>query len=263
MTRALVFDVDGVLVHGYHARPERTRRWDENLLADLGVDPDQFREEFIFDIFITRVVTGKMSLIEALDRRLPGLGYRGSSMAFAQYWLANDSQLNTELLDAIRRLKARDDVRLFIATNQDHMRAQWLWQTMGLSEVFEDIFYSARIGMTKAHKGFFAFADADQALEAAIAMQRRLADHRRQEGFAPEVRIGIHLAEANRVGLDYHGAGVNLASRITDAAGGGEILVSASSLGAVRRSYAESGRREASLKGFSQPVEVVSVDWRS
>ena len=43
MTRALVFDVDGVLVHGYHAKPERTRRWDENLLADLGVDPDQFR----------------------------------------------------------------------------------------------------------------------------------------------------------------------------------------------------------------------------
>lgn len=160
MTRAVIFDVDGVLVHGYHARPERTRRWDENLLADLGVDPDRFREEFIFDIFITRVVTGKMSLIEALDRRLPGLGYKGSSMAFVQYWLANDSALNTELLDAIRRLKARDDVRLFIATNQDHMRAQWLWQTMGLSEIFEDIFYSARVGMTKAHKGFFDFADA-------------------------------------------------------------------------------------------------------
>jgi putative hydrolase of the HAD superfamily len=159
VTRAVVFDVDGVLVHGYHARPERQRRWDENLLADLGVDPDRFREEFIFDIFITRVVTGKTSLIEALDRRLPGLGYKGSSMAFAQYWLARDSQLNTDLIEAIRRLKARDDVRLFIATNQDHMRAQWLWQTLGLGEIFEDIFYSARVGMTKAHKGFFAFAD--------------------------------------------------------------------------------------------------------
>ena len=154
-----MFDVDGVLVHGYHARPERQRRWDENLEADLGVDPDRFRDEFIFDIFITRVVTGKMALIEALDRRLPGLGYRGSSMAFAQYWLANDSKLNTELIDAIRRLKTHSDVRLFIATNQDHMRAQGLWQTLGLGEVFEDIFYSARIGMTKAHKGFFSFAD--------------------------------------------------------------------------------------------------------
>lgn len=159
MTRAVVFDVDGVLVHGYHARPERTRRWDENLLADLGVDPDRFREEFIFDIFITRVVTGKMALVEALDKRLPSLGYKGSPMAFAHYWLANDSKLNTELIEAIRQFKKRDDVRLFIATNQDHMRAQWLWQTLGLGEIFEDIFYSARIGMTKAHKGFFAFAD--------------------------------------------------------------------------------------------------------
>lgn len=159
MTRAVVFDVDGVLVHGYHARPERQIRWDGNLQVDLGVDPERFRQEFIFDIFITRVVTGQMSLIEALDKRLPGLGYRGSPMDFAQYWLANDSKLDTELLAGIRRLKAHTDVRLFIATNQDHMRAQWLWQTLGLGEIFEDIFYSARIGMTKAHKGFFKFAD--------------------------------------------------------------------------------------------------------
>ncbi|MHA6297805.1 HAD family hydrolase [Devosia sp. CAU 1758] len=159
MTRAVVFDVDGVLVHGYHARPERQRRWDENLLIDLGVDPDRFREEFIFDIFIKKVVIGEMPLIEALDKRLPGLGYSGSPMAFAQYWLANDSKVNAELLEAIRRLKTHADVRLFIATNQDHMRAQWLWQTLGFGDIFEDIFYSARIGMTKAHKGFFAFAD--------------------------------------------------------------------------------------------------------
>lgn len=159
MTRSVVFDVDGVLVHGYHARPERQRRWDENLLADLGVNPDRFRDEFIFDIFIKKVVIGEMALIEALDRRLPGLGYKGSSMAFAQYWLENDSKLNTDLIEAIRTLKKRDDVRLFIATNQDHMRAQWLWQSLGFGEIFEDIFYSARIGMTKAHKGFFSFAD--------------------------------------------------------------------------------------------------------
>jgi putative hydrolase of the HAD superfamily len=27
--RALLFDVDGVVVHGYHTKPERRRRWDE------------------------------------------------------------------------------------------------------------------------------------------------------------------------------------------------------------------------------------------
>jgi putative hydrolase of the HAD superfamily len=159
MTRAVVFDVDGVLVHGYHARPELQRRWDDGLLADLGVDPDRFRDEFIFDIFIKKVITGQTSLIEALDRRLPSLGYRGSAMVFAQYWLANDSQLNLPLLAIVRQLKARDDLKLYIATNQDHMRALWLWQTMGLGDVFEDIFYSARAGVRKPEKGFFDFVE--------------------------------------------------------------------------------------------------------
>jgi class 3 adenylate cyclase len=111
--------------------------------------------------------------------------------------------------------------------------------------------------------GFFlAFADADEALEAAVAIQRRLAAHREAQGFVPTVRIGIHKAEANRVGLDYTGAGVNQASRIGGAAIGGEVLVSASTLGEARHAYTESGRRTVELKGISAPVEVVSIDWK-
>ncbi|ODT67714.1 MAG: hypothetical protein ABS75_23070 [Pelagibacterium sp. SCN 63-23] len=158
MTRAVVFDVDGVLVHGYHARPDLRDVFDRHM-RDLGVDPERFQTEFIFDIFLKKVLIGQTPLIEALDKRLPGLGFRGSPMAFAQFWLGHDGHLNADLIAAIRRLRAHEDVRLFIATNQDHMRAQWLWQTLGFGEIFEDIFYSARIGMTKAHKGFFAFAD--------------------------------------------------------------------------------------------------------
>lgn len=158
MSRAVVFDVDGVLLHGFHARPDQRQSWDARLI-ELGVDPDRFQSEFIHDIFMKKVLVGQTPIIEALDRRLPGLGYKGSPMAFAQMWLEHDTTLNTGLVEAIRRLKAHKDVSLFIATNQDHMRAQWLWQVMGLGDIFADIFYSARIGMTKAHKAFFAFAD--------------------------------------------------------------------------------------------------------
>jgi class 3 adenylate cyclase len=109
---------------------------------------------------------------------------------------------------------------------------------------------------------FFAFADADDAIRAAVAMQRRLADQREAQAFAPVVRIGIHQAQANRVGLDYAGIGVNQAARIGAAADGGEILVSASSVAAMQRPVTEAGRRSAELKGLSEPVEVVSVEWR-
>lgn len=159
MTRAVVFDVDGVLVHGYHARPELQRRWDENLLEDLGIDPDRFREEFIYDIFLKKVLIGQTSLVEALDRRLPSLGFKGSSMMFVHYWLSHDSSINQSLMESILLLKKQADIRLFIATNQDHMRALWLWQSLNIREIFEDIFYSARAGVLKPHKAFFNFIE--------------------------------------------------------------------------------------------------------
>ncbi|WP_375452022.1 HAD family hydrolase [uncultured Devosia sp.] len=159
MTRAVFFDVDGVLVHGYHANPTRIRAWDTNMLADMGIDPDKFRQDFVFDIFIKKVIIGETSLIEALERRLPALGYRGSPMAFAQYWLTMDSVLNQPLLDIVRRLKQSGDCRLYIATNQEHLRASWLWGHLGLSELFEDIFYSARIGVQKPDRKYFDFIE--------------------------------------------------------------------------------------------------------
>jgi class 3 adenylate cyclase len=110
--------------------------------------------------------------------------------------------------------------------------------------------------------GFFlVFADSDQAIQAAVAIQKRLAEQRRAQGFALSVRIGMHGAEANRVGLDYTGAGVNQASRIGAAAEGGEILVSASTLATATHAFAIGGRRTLTLKGLAAPVEVVSIDW--
>lgn len=154
MSRVVLFDVDGVLIHGYHFRPELRVKWDERLKEDLGVDPDRFRTEFIFDIFVKQVIVGRMSLLEALDRTLPRLGYRGPSLAFARYWLEKDSQVNQPLLDLVGRLKATG-TPLYLATNQEHMRAEWLWTRLGFRDYFLDRFYAARIGATKPNKPFF------------------------------------------------------------------------------------------------------------
>jgi class 3 adenylate cyclase len=111
--------------------------------------------------------------------------------------------------------------------------------------------------------GFFlAFPETDDAIETAIAIQRRFDEQRRSQGFAPAVRIGVHRAEANRTGLDYTGRGVNLAARVEAAAAGGEILVSGETLEGARRSFREVNRRSVELKGFTEPVDVVAIDWR-
>lgn len=112
--------------------------------------------------------------------------------------------------------------------------------------------------------GFFvAFDDAADGVEAAVAIQRRLAEHRREHGFSPWVRIGLHTAEATPQGNDYAGQGVHVAARVGDIGEREEVIVSADALaaaGAIRFPLSEA--RSVSLKGVSEAVDVHTVDWR-
>lgn len=111
--------------------------------------------------------------------------------------------------------------------------------------------------------GFFAtFGDATAAATSAVAIQRRLADHRKQHGFAPQVRIGLHSAEATVVADDYAGLGVHEAARVGALAEGGEILTTCETVEAEELPFPLSNERAVSLKGLAQPVRVVSVEWR-
>lgn len=106
------------------------------------------------------------------------------------------------------------------------------------------------------------FSDATNAIDCAVHIQRKLAEHRRQSGFSPQVRIGLHVSEVNRRGLDYAGRGVHEAARIGSLAGGGEVLVSRATLEASRSTCRTSEPKTVTLKGIAEPVEVLPIEWR-
>ena len=109
--------------------------------------------------------------------------------------------------------------------------------------------------------GFFVgFDSPEEALACAVAIQRRLDEHRRQNGFAPKVRIGVHATGATQLGRNYSGMGVHEASRIAGLAGGGEIVASRTTAAGSR--YPVSEARTVTLRGTSEPVDVVTVEWR-
>ncbi|HEU4319776.1 MAG TPA: adenylate/guanylate cyclase domain-containing protein [Acidimicrobiia bacterium] len=112
--------------------------------------------------------------------------------------------------------------------------------------------------------GFFvAFSDVGPAIDCAVDIQRSLRTHRREHGFAPSIRIGIHAADATSTDGGFTGRGVHVAARIGAEAGADEILVSESTLAAVSGlEYPVSEARSLSLKGISTPVEASTVDWR-
>ena len=131
------------------------------------------------------------------------------------------------------------------------------WHDATLREVFTT--HEGREISTTGDGFFVGFDSPEQAVAAAIAIQRRLAEHRQKAGFAPQVRIGLHASDAQQVGKDYRGKGVHEASRIAGVAKAGEILASRVTVGDTFRT---SEARSELLKGLSEPIEVVAVDWR-
>jgi class 3 adenylate cyclase len=131
------------------------------------------------------------------------------------------------------------------------------WHDTTLREVFTA--HEGREISTTGDGFFVSFDSPEQAVAAAIAIQRRLQEHRQKQGFAPQVRIGLHASDAQQVGTNYRGKGVHEASRIAGLATGGQIIASISTVG---ESYRASGVRSELLKGLSEPMEVVTIDWR-
>jgi class 3 adenylate cyclase len=109
--------------------------------------------------------------------------------------------------------------------------------------------------------GFFVgFESPDAALACAVAIQRGLMEHRQKNGFAPQVRIGVHASGAIQVGRNFRGKGVHEAARIAAIAEGGQILASRETSAGSR--YPTGDPRSVTLKGITEPMDVVEVLWR-
>jgi putative hydrolase of the HAD superfamily len=158
----IFFDVDGVLIDGWHSKPERRRPWDAAIEQDLGIDREALRQRLFApsadgeDAPILACACGRRDLKEVLAEILPAVGYRGSVDAFVGYWFAKDTNVNRDLFAVVERLAQRAEVDLYLATGQEHHRAAFLWNELGWCAQFKDIFYSARLGHLKDTPEFFA-----------------------------------------------------------------------------------------------------------
>ncbi len=79
---------------------------------------------------------------------------------------------------------------------------------------------------TQGDSFFVAFRRAKDAVSAAIACERRLAEHTWPAGTQLRVRMGVHTGEPAVGGERYVGLGVHRAARICAAGHGGQVLVS-------------------------------------
>ncbi|MFC7344389.1 adenylate/guanylate cyclase domain-containing protein [Saccharopolyspora griseoalba] len=103
-----------------------------------------------------------------------------------------------------------------------------------------------------------AFTDADEAIRAASAVGAAVSAVN-VDGYRPQLRVGLHRGKPRRVGRDYLGVDVNIAARIADAAGSGEVLVSEQVLAAAHRERYATRPRRFRAKGTPKDLAVHAV----
>jgi len=150
--RALMVDVDGVVVL------PRPGGWAANLERDLGLSVATLQARF-FKPHWQDVSLGRAALHDRLGPVLAEIAPHLTSQHLASYWFAHDAQLNAPLLAELRELRARG-VQVHLATVQEHERAAYLWDTLGLRDRFDALHYAADLGAAKPDPAFYCAIEA-------------------------------------------------------------------------------------------------------
>lgn len=151
----ILCDVDGVILHGFHTKFPNTNVWSKDLEADFGMKEADLIEAF-FNKSFQDVLLGKEDLISALNEVLPTIGFSGKTDDLVKYWFEKDSKINADFMKWLEGMKDEKCI-FYLATNQEHKRADYLWRDLGFYKHFKEIYYAAKIGAVKPNPDFFKY----------------------------------------------------------------------------------------------------------
>lgn len=150
MIKCLMLDVDGVLVDG---RPSDGQSWYVGLLKDLEISSDTLVDEF-FQREWADIVVGKKDLLPTLTMTLERVAPHIRAADLISYWFKMDARVISQVL-ADCRIARHHGIPIFLTTNQEHLRAEYLTETMRLSDEVDGIIYSAKVGYRKPQPAFY------------------------------------------------------------------------------------------------------------
>lgn len=159
----LVLDIDGVVSL---AQPGGPHPWDADLERDWGFGRDELVRGFFRKDWL-EVVRGRLDLYVALNEYFAGRGMADRLEEFVAYWFEKDAVIDRELLAMADAWRRRTGGRVFAASNQEHHRVAYLRDQAGLGAHFDEIIYSAALGVCKPDRVFFTNAQARMGVSAA------------------------------------------------------------------------------------------------
>lgn len=146
MIKAVVFDVDGVIVVNKEIFSEMYSR--KNGIPAHELTP-------FFTGPFQDCLTGKADLKTILKTEIHRFKHSGSIDEFLDIWFKSEHNIAEDVVELVKSLKQKGLI-VAIATNQEEYRTKYIEENMGLGQHFQHIFSSARIGHMKPSRDFFA-----------------------------------------------------------------------------------------------------------
>lgn len=143
--RVVLFDADGVVITPHV-------KYSQLLESRYGVTQVQALEYFAGDFLLCTV--GQADLFDTLTPFLKKWHIDQDPHSFVQDWFESESELNTNLLRDIAKLRSLGYL-CCLATNQERHRFAYMKTHMGLEQHFDQLFVSCELGVKKPDKVYF------------------------------------------------------------------------------------------------------------
>lgn len=144
MIKHILFDADGVLVHGEMFSRQLEERYDIS---------HETTQPFYQGIF-AESLTGKVDLKEIIEPYLKEWGWPKTVDDYLEEWFSYEHVLDEEIIAYIQKLRAKG-IGCYVATNQEKYRAQYMIDRMGFKDSFDKLYASAHLGTQKPDLEYF------------------------------------------------------------------------------------------------------------
>jgi putative hydrolase of the HAD superfamily len=142
--KSIVYDVDGVLVRSFE--------FAGILARDYGIDREM--QLSFFQGPMRECVLGLADMKQAIQPFLAAWGWPTTVEDFVSQWFEADGSLNADVAETVAPLRAAG-YKCCVASTQESHRAAWLEERLGFRTLFDDLFFSCRLGATKGDVRFF------------------------------------------------------------------------------------------------------------
>lgn len=145
MIKVIIFDADGVLVHG-------KRKFDVTLAEKHGISLEKTYPFFTGPF--QKCLVGDADLKKVILPYLKKWGWDRGVDVLLDYWFSLESRTDKELIQYIKKMRQKG-IKCLLATNNEKYRFQYMMDKMGLMNVFDKTYSSAHLGHKKPDQKFF------------------------------------------------------------------------------------------------------------